>query len=131
MSQAATEQRCFSLETGKRLRRSGHHRHETLWTKDHLDRVRHRTECCLQPVTYLCHLIRHVRSRDHDRGRTRRRLKWFPEPTGRHQGRESLRIRGIDQQEIHVAIEPQVLKSIVEYQTIDRKSIQDPVTEFI
>jgi hypothetical protein len=58
-------------------------------------------------------------------------LKRFPESTGRHQGRESLRIRGIDQQEIHITIEPQVLKSIVEYQAIDRKSIQDPVTELI
>ena len=47
----------------------------------------------------------------------------FPEPTGRHQGRESCRIRGIDQQEVYVTIEPPMLKSIVEDQTIDRKSI--------
>src|ERR1043165_8008353 len=131
MPHAATEQCGFPLGPGECLRRAGHDRHEALRTKHYLNWVRHRTERGLEPVTDLFHLSRYVRPRDHDRRCTRRGLYRFPESTGRDHGRESLRIRGVDQQKIYITIEAQVLKSIVEYQTIDRKSIQDPVTEFI
>ena len=131
MTHAAAQQCGLSFGPGEGLRYSGHHRHETLRTKDRLNRVRHKTKRGLQPATNLCHLSRHVRSRDYNRGRARRRPKRFPEPTGRGHGCEPFRIRGVDQQEIHIAVESQVLKSIVEDQAIDRKLIQDPVSELV